>query len=204
MTSVCKDITPTASTVLLSTAKKFLAPADAVLPAAIQIPEPDPTALVATRSEFYQSQSYFQEQQSGQRLFASTSIPDIDFQVLSRLAQLSMAQHLADPITGNAQWQLIAGQRPFSVHLPLPHGATALCMSPKPSSLLPALHKAIALKPAVIVCYTSSIVLPQPVQQLVQSLKEQGLAFALRSILGWWIIVSRSPVKVQAWLQADL
>ena len=186
----------------LATAKKFLAPADAQLPAGIQLPTP--TAQVATKSEFYNSQAYFQEQQTGQQLFPSTSVPNVEFQLLSRYAQLSLAQHLADPITANPQWQLIAGKRAFTVHLPLPHAATALCMSPRLSCLLPALHRAILLKPAVIVCYAPSIVLPPVVQQLLQALKDQGLASAVRSFLGWWIIISRAPLKVQAWLQVDL
>lgn len=141
-------------------------------------------------------QQYFLDCQDGSRRFACMNVHDVDLALLKRYVQLSMA----DPVTCNQQWNLLARDRPFSVTAPLAHNVVALLMSPMQSAVLPALHYAISLKPAVILCYAPSFVLEPAVCQLIEALKWVGLIVAYRVTFGWWIVVSRSPVKVASWL----
>eukprot|EP00878_Enallax_costatus_P000909 GHUV01001039.1.p1 GENE.GHUV01001039.1~~GHUV01001039.1.p1 ORF type:complete len:2125 (+),score=442.77 GHUV01001039.1:122-6376(+) len=179
-------------------AKKWLTPEGTTLPADVSIPTP--TSLLA-RAADVPTQSFYLESSTGNHLFPCANVPTCDLQLLARFVQLSLAQHLADPITGNQQWQLMSGNRPFAVTGRLPHAATALFMSPTPSSLVPALHRALALKPAVVICYASNLVLPPAVEQLLQAFKAQQLATAVRGVHGWWFVITKSPLRIDLWLQ---
>ena len=123
-----------------------------------------------------------------------------ELHVLSSYVQLSLAQHLADPVTCNQQWSVLAGQRPFTMTLPLPHAAVAILISPIAACLIPALYRALALKPAVLICYAPVWVLPAALSQFLESLKLQHRAASFKGIHGWWLVISRPPLPVANWL----
>jgi len=117
-------------------------------------------------------------------------------------------QHCRDPITQYGGWIHLPFSQPkpnesWPAGEPVPMG-TPIYIAPALQYVLQALHRAIRLRPPLVICYIPVLWIPTAVWQLAKAWITQGLEALFRVEAGWWLIVSRAPVPVHRWIRLDV
>jgi len=169
-------------------------------PVGVSIPTAQVTMLAST-SESSQRQAMYTASYGRSVATPCVPVPAVDLAKLRSILQLSLAQAVCDPITHNQQWSQagltrleVTGNKPTQA-------ATVIMISPIKQALMSAVHQAITMRPACIVCYVPTLQLPTALGQMLKALTAQGSAVSVRALYGWWIIISRAPLKIQQWLR---
>lgn len=184
--------------------KKILQPEGTSLPANVQVSIPAEAIAATVQMPTTEVLQHSIRHGKYVTVVPSVTVPAYDIKLLMCKLQLALAQQCMDPITCSAQWQALVGNLPFSAmpatDIPAGKGASVLFMSPVLQYALHSLRCAMRMKPALIVSYVPSLRMPHALWQLYNAMRAQQHAIALRAHAGWWLLVTKKPLKVSHWL----
>ena len=120
---------------------------------------------------------------------------------MSQLLQISAAQEISDPITHSPQWHLLATwkRKCYTLCADQP-SASVLCICPKLIHTFQAIQAGLQRRPALLVCYVASLVLPAAVDRIVRAGRRDGTAAFFRAPQGWWLLFCNLPLEINFWL----
>jgi hypothetical protein len=177
---------------------------DTRLPEGVYIPDP-PDEAIAAAAQVFQPAPIQQTIRDLEQPLPSHPVPREDLMLLTSKL---LWQHCRDPITQYSGWIDLpfADPKPnetWPADKPKPSGVPVY-IAPALQYVLQALHRAVKLKPPLIICYIPALWIPTPVWQLAKIWIARGTGALFRVEAGWWLIVSRTPVPVHQWLRLDL
>jgi len=114
-----------------------------------------------------------------------------------------------DPITHYGGWvelEMFSHPKPnesWPAGQPVPQG-TPIYIAPALQYVLQAVHRALRLRPTLVICYIPALRVPTPVWQLAKALIAQGSGALFRVEAGWWLLISRAPVPIHRWIRLDV
>jgi transposase-like protein len=186
-------------TMTMRQAKKWLQPADTQLPAGIVIPHMDQTTAAATVGFAGMLQELASLDSEG--CCPSIQVPAEDLAIMGKILQCTVAQALADPITKSPQWQTLASLKQKCFTLSQNHPTSSVwCICPKLVYTFRAIQAGLQHRPALLVCYVASLVLPTAVDLLVRAGRVDGVAASFRTYHGWWLLFTNPPLHIGLWL----
>jgi hypothetical protein len=133
--------------------------------------------------------------------YPAATVPPEDMATLSQLLQISAAQEISDPITHSPQWHLLATwKRKCYTPCADQPSASVWCICPKIIYTFQAIQAGLQRRPALLVCYVASLVLPAAVDRIVRAGRRDGTAAFFRAPQGWWLLFCNPPFAINFWL----
>jgi hypothetical protein len=187
-------------TMTMRQAKKWLQPAGTQLPRGITIPDLEQAVAAAAATSAGDMQELAPYNPDGR--YPATIVPQDDMAILIALLQVSAAQHLADPITNGQQWRHLAAikSKPYLDIQEEPALAALYCIAPAFLHTYRAIQAGMQHRPALLVCYVASLVLPAAVDRLVRAGRCMRSAACFRANHGWWLLFASPPMDINEWL----
>jgi site-specific DNA-cytosine methylase/transposase-like protein len=187
-------------TMTMRQAKKWLQPAGTQLPSGVVIPDLGQVVAAAASVSAGEMQELVSYSPDGR--YPAVNVPDDDLAILSLHLQISAAQHVADPITNGQQWRRLAASKhkPYIKSRDEPALAALYCICPTFLHTYRAIQAGMQHRPALLVCYVASVVMPAAVDRLVRAGRCLRSAACFRANHGWWLLFASPPMDIDEWL----
>eukprot|EP00775_Hariotina_reticulata_P015075 gene15075-biopygen1060 len=167
----------------------LLQPEGTGLPAGLVIPAP-PADFVAAAAQVFQPETVQQAIRDRGQPLPSHPVPKRDLMLLSSKL---LWQHCRDPVTHYGGWMELPFSHPkpnesWPANQPVPQGLP-IFIAPALQYVLQALHRALKLRPTLVICYIPALWIPTAVWQLAKTWIAQGSGALFRVEAGWWLIL---------------
>eukprot|EP00775_Hariotina_reticulata_P000616 gene616-biopygen1270 len=152
----------------------LLQPEGTGLPAGLVIPAP-PADFVVAAAQVFQPETVQQVIRDRDQPLPSHPVPKRDLMLLSSKL---LWQHCSDPVTHYGGWMELPFSHPkpnesWPANQPVPQGLP-IFIAPALQYVLQALHRALKLRPTLVICYIPALWIPTAVWQLAKTWIAQG------------------------------